>query len=204
MYLKWGFIKHVRRKILGNICKFILMTKPVWRDIVDYKSKVKNYSNFDKKYIDYCKYLSIYHTIRKLKPKFVLECGSGISTAIIAKALEENGMGKLISMDEYEKFGSVVSKIVGSSVEMHISETVEDVYQGMPGTRYKNLPNYFYDIVFVDGPVTKTIDLDAFYVLEKHPYAKVLIDCRVATINALRTKYKGGYNPFTNMGRINF
>ena len=41
-----------------------------------------------------------------LKPRYVLELGSGVSTIIIGKALEKNGFGKLISVEhlksEYE------------------------------------------------------------------------------------------------------
>ena len=35
-------------------------------------------------------YLKLYETVRTLKPKFVLECGSGISSCVISYALREN------------------------------------------------------------------------------------------------------------------
>lgn len=203
-YLKWGLIKFTRKKILGPICRWLLKSKPVWPVIVNFKKEVKKYSHFDKAYQDYPKYLTIYNTVRRFKPKYVLECGSGISTAIINQALKENGSGKLVSLDEMEKFGQAVAQIVGPEVAMVISPVEETAYQNIAGTRYLNAPDYPYDLVFVDGPVTATVDLDAFYVLEKYPRARVLIDCRTKTIRALKTKYAGNYNPFTNMGKVNF
>ncbi len=152
----------------------------------------------------YAKFFIIYRTVRKLKPKYILECGCGVSTPIIARAIKKNGYGTLISMEQYESFAKVVSEIVGASVQMNVSDVEETVYNGISGTKYKNIPDYPYDLIFVDGPTTKTVDLDTFYLLEKHPNAKVLIDCRVPTIRALQTKYKGRYNRFTNMGYINF
>lgn len=202
-YLKFGCIKYIRRAVVF-VNKIRLKKEAVWKEIENFKTQVKPYNQFTKKYQDYSKYLIVYKTIKKFKPKFVLECGSGITTAIINAALKENGFGKLISMDELAQFGDVVARIVGPSVEMRISPSVEEEFEGMRGTRYQEIPDYPYDLIFVDGPYTKTIDLDAFYLLKKNPRIKVLIDCRVATVRALKQKYGGRFNPFVNLGFINF
>lgn len=203
-YLKYGLIKR-SRFFVYNFYKILLLTKPVWKAITYFKKEIKNYKQFRGKYKMYAKYYIIYKTVRKLKPKYILDLGSGISTIIIALAVRENGFGKLVSMEEYEEFARPISTIANSlSLEINTSDVEDTNYHGIVGTRYKNIPNYPYDLIFVDGPTTKTVDLDALCLLEKYPTAKVLIDCRVPTIRALRTKYRGGYNHFTNMGYINF
>ena len=202
-YIKYGLIER-SRFFVHNFYRIILLTKPVWKDIVNFKKQIKNYPQFKGKYRTFAKYYIIYETVRNLKPKYVLECGSGLTTIIIARAIKENGCGIFISMEQYKQFGDVISKIVGDAVQINISDVEETAYNGISGTKYKNIPEYPYDLIFVDGPTTKTVDLDAFYLLERHPKTKVLIDCRVPTIRALQTKYKGKYSRFTNMGHVNF
>jgi len=203
IYIKYGLIKR-SRFFVNLFYKLVLLTTPVWKDIKNFKKQIKKHKQFRGTYGMYAKFYIIYNTVRTLKPEYILECGSGISTIIIARAIKENNYGTLISMEEYETFGKIISEIAGNSVQMHISETEETTYDGISGIKYKNIPNYPYTLIFIDGPTTKTVDLDAFYLLEKYPKAKILIDCRVPTIRALQTKYQGGYHQFTNMGYINF
>ncbi|TAL19587.1 class I SAM-dependent methyltransferase [Patescibacteria group bacterium] len=202
-YAKFGGIKYVRI-VVRSLHKLLLMREPVWKDISYFKSEAKKYPQFTKGYRHWSKYYILYKIVRKLKPRFVLECGSGISTAIIISALRENGGGLLVSLDESPEYGNVVRDIVGSEVETHISPSVEATYEGLTGTKYAQIPDYPYDFIFVDGPQTQTVDLDAFYVLEKNPIAKVLIDCRVATVRALKQRFGGLFNPWVNLGFINF
>lgn len=203
-YIKFGSIKYIR-KVIRFYHKILLKKEPVWEDIQRFKLEVKKYQAFNKGYKHWSKYYTLYKTVRNLKPKFVLECGSGISTAIIIRALEENRTGgRLISIDESSQYGDVVRDVVGNKVEMHISPSIEAEYEGLVGTRYENIPDFPYDLIFVDGPQTKTIDLDAFILLNKYPKTKVLVDCRVATVNALKQKFGGKFNSFLNLGFINF
>ena len=203
LYIKHGLIKH-SRFFVNVFFESILLTMPVWQDIKRFKQEIKKHEQFRGKYRLYAKFYIIYKTVRQLKPQYVLECGCGISTIIIARALKDNGHGTFVSMEQYGSFGDVIAKMAGSAVQLHISDTEETAYGSIQGTRYKHIPDYPYDFIFVDGPKTNNADLDAFYVLERQPKAKVLVDCRVRTIAALQTKYPGVYNQFTNMGYINF
>ncbi len=204
IYIKFGLIKRSRFFVHAFYKIRLMFAGQVWKDIQAFKNKIKKYPHFGGNYSKYAKYYIIYKTVRKLKPNYVLECGCGISTIIISRALQENGRGVLVSMEQYESFGNVIAAMVDSSVQMRISDVIETQYNDIKGVRYSEIPDYAYDLVFVDGPTTKTVDLDAFYILEKNPTARILIDCRVSTIHALQTKYSGTYNTFTNMGHINF
>ncbi len=206
-YIKYGLMKAAHKKIVRYLHKMLLYRYPLWEELAYYKQEVRKNKNFTKGYKDYSKYYILYKAIRKFKPKHVLECGSGITTLIIAFALKENGGGKFVSMDELSQFGDTTARIVrekGLDVEMRISPSIEDVYGEISGHRYQNIPDYPYDFIFVDGPVTTSVDLDAFYLLHKNPKAKVLVDCRAKTVRALQTKYKGRFNHFVNLGYVNW
>lgn len=164
---------------------------------------------FNKGYKHYAKYHTLYTSIRKRKPQFVLECGSGVTTLVILLALKENEEGRLISMDEDSFFGGTVKKIVdhmfpGAPLDMHIVPAVSDVYSGIIGTRYEHLPDYQYDFVFVDGPQTDGVDLDVFPLLAQNPRLSVLIDVRFSTVMALKKLYPQAYfSHVTNLGYVN-
>ena len=53
------------------------------------------------------KYVSLYQMVKKTRPDYVLECGTGKSTFVIAQAMCENGNGiKLVSLEEFPDNGS--------------------------------------------------------------------------------------------------
>ncbi len=39
------------------------------------------------------RYKALYEYVKKHKPKEILECGSGVTTVVLAQAIKENGMG---------------------------------------------------------------------------------------------------------------
>lgn len=48
--------------------------------------------------------LKLHSFVLKSKPKLIIETGSGASTLVIADALRQNGMGKLISLEHLQKY----------------------------------------------------------------------------------------------------
>lgn len=208
-YIKYGLIKRARFFVHAYYLIPSIFASPVYRIIRDFRRAVKDHPQFTRagffgRYARYAKFYLFYKTVRDVKPRYVLECGCGVSTLILEQALKDNGFGELVAMEEYEAFGSVIRDMVGERVELVVSPTEETTYDGIQGTRYLNIPERPYDLLFIDGPTTKTVDLDAFYVLEKHPEAKVVVDIRLPTVRALRSKYPGRYNRPTNLGFINF
>ena len=148
-------------------------------------------------YIDYA---CLYKTIRSMKPTEVLECGTGVSTLIIAHALMENEIetqkkgGRVTSMEENEGWLEMSRKFLPQKyakwVDFRLSETIEDQYSIFRGVRYKDVPDRAYDFVFVDGPkYVSPVDSHATFNFD---YLKVLrnsdkpvgclIDKRLSTV----------------------
>lgn len=106
-------------------------------------------------------YLVLYNYVKKHKPKEILECGTGMSTVVLAYALKENYqeggvMGRVASMEEdggyYEKAMGLFPDSLKEYAEIFLSSAVEDTRDFFRGVRYKDIPNRKYDFVFVDGP----------------------------------------------------
>jgi len=190
------------RKVVQQYYKIRLQRLSLWKEIERFKNSV----NFDKEYKHYAKYFILYKTVRNMRPNFVLELGSGISSLIMGFALKENGRGTLISLEENASYGKEVMSTVGTfyPIEMRIEASIEGKYNNFTGHQYRNIPQKPYDLIFVDGPRTDKIDLDAFYVLERCPKAAVIIDNRKRTYTALRSKFPGNFNPVVNIGYINY
>ena len=74
------------RKLINYCSLFLLKRTSVMEDIYRFQKDVTKYSQFtwfcDQRYY---KYYAIYRAVKKYKPSYILECGSGISTALIKK-----------------------------------------------------------------------------------------------------------------------
>jgi len=145
----------------------------------------------------------LYKNVRDIKPVEVLECGTGVSTLVIAHALMENEVetgkyGRVTSMEEVREWADMAEKLLPETyrnrVEIVVSPTVEDCYSMFRGVRYRDLPDREYDFVFVDGPKYQspqdnhpTFDFDYLHILRnsKTPVAG-LIDQRVSTVFVLQ------------------
>ncbi len=105
---------------------------------------------------DYVDYLALYNHIRKHKPGYVLELGTGVSTVVIAYALQENGSGTVISMEDHQYYLDEAKKIfpneLAGFVEFHFSPSGEKTRDFFRGGGYKDIPARDYEFVFVDGP----------------------------------------------------
>jgi predicted O-methyltransferase YrrM len=151
-------------------------------------------------YIDYA---SLYQTIRSEKPVEVLECGTGVSTLIIAHALMENEVetclgGRVTSMEEYEGWLEMSRKLLPNKyakyVDFRLSGTIVDQYSLFRGVRYQDIPDRAYDFVFVDGPKyispvdgSATFDFDYIHLLRStvRPIG-CLVDKRLSTVFVLQ------------------
>src|SRR3989344_9466942 len=91
-YIKYGASNFFQKKVVRRIHKVLVFSnRSLWEKIEHYKIEARMNKNFTVNYKDYSKYYILYTIIRKLKPRYILECGSGITTIIIALALKENG-----------------------------------------------------------------------------------------------------------------
>jgi len=151
-------------------------------------------------------YITLFHNIRKNKYTSILECGSGVSTIVIAYALylnhKENGIfGVVDSMEEIPKYYDFnVSKtpnMLKPYINYILSPCVYDHYAIFRGRRYEKTPKKYYDFCWIDGPEFKTdkkkgkycFDFDLIYILlnnaSKKPTA-ALIDGRYSTIYVMK------------------
>ena len=106
-------------------------------------------------------YIILYEYIKKNKPKFVLECGTGMSTVIIAEAMKnfvlpQSPQAKFVSMESkkewYNHQISISPEQFNDFVEIVYSPIDTWNYSFVKGTVYKDVPDYPYEFVFVDGP----------------------------------------------------
>jgi len=106
----------------------------------------------------------LYHYIRKLRPKVIVEYGSGSSTALISALLELNARdygvdGSVISFEQNPDFYDPMMKYFPKSlirrVQINISPIAYIYQDGYRQMFYKDSPRLLpkeVDFVFIDGP----------------------------------------------------
>jgi hypothetical protein len=109
----------------------------------------------------YGDYLVLYEHVRRFKPKFILECGTGVSTVVMSHALFENEKdgyerGKIVSLEENQWYFDHAKSIFPKEYDHYVEFVLRDVTtkeEGFfHGVGYKDIPKYDYEFVFVDGP----------------------------------------------------
>ena len=129
--------------------------REMWQRMLDYasKSSVTGASFSD--------YLTLYEQVRRWKPTEVLECGTGISTVVLAQALLDNARegaptGRITSMEDhqgwYETARNAMPEDLDGVVELVHSKKVDGTHRIFRGVRYEQVPERGYDFVFSDGP----------------------------------------------------
>lgn len=93
------------------------------------------------------------------KSRLVVECGSGVSTLIMAYAMRENGAGKVIALEHLESFKTATERL---AARHGLTDHIEVVHaplrpmdiEGKEWLWYstRDLPDGEIDILFVDGP----------------------------------------------------
>jgi hypothetical protein len=167
-------------------------------------------------------YWELYREIRTRRPVEVLECGTGVTTLVIAHALMENERetgtcGRVTSMEEVDEWLQMSRQLLPQKYQRYVdfclSDTVEDRFSLFRGVRYRNVPPRQYDYVFVDGPKYQspldgahTFDFDFLHVLRNTaiPVAG-LIDKRLSTCFVLQQvlgSAKVRYRPVEGLGYI--
>jgi predicted O-methyltransferase YrrM len=111
--------------------------------------------------VSFADYLTLYRFVREHRSREILECGTGLSTIVLAQALRENerdGLprGRVTSMEDsphwYENARARFPAELSPYVDFVLSEKVDGVYKCFRGVRYAALPDRPYDFVFSDGP----------------------------------------------------
>ena len=138
------------------------------RDFKDLLKAIKSQSS--SKGLSDFEYVKLYQMVRKIKPEYALECGTGKSTFIIAHAMSKNGNGKkLVTMEESIEWAEQQRKALSyffnhkrvdewfpgkpeQLVELMTSESVIESHRIWKGSCYKHIGDYPYTFMMVDGP----------------------------------------------------
>jgi hypothetical protein len=133
-------------------------------------------------------YVKLYKMVRQIKPEYALECGTGISTFIIAHAMSKNGNGKkLVTMEESKEWAGEQRKALSyffnhkrgndwfpgepeKLLELITSDTTIENHRIWRGSCYKYISDYPYTFMFIDGPKLNDdcfLNLDLINVLKK-------------------------------------
>jgi hypothetical protein len=165
---------------------------PLWQTLQAYLARSSSTGG------EYSDYLALYDHVRAYRPMEILECGTGVSTIVLAFALRENERdygikGRVTSMEDKEQWYRVAQDLLPPDlapyVDLVLSPRVEDGWYLFRGIRYETLPDRKYDFVFVDGPdfdsLTDgklTFDFDLIRVVEKADQpVRAIVDDRLST-----------------------
>jgi hypothetical protein len=144
---------------------------------------------------------NLYRTVRKRKPKTVLEFGSGCSTVILAKALSDNGAGRLYSVDSDTDLATSTAACIPESFkhfcEITYSPLQEVTCQGTLGFRHEKVPDVIPDFCYLNGPPTTRERKVAVDLLEMEGKFRseffLVIDGRELNAQFLRENFKRNY-----------
>lgn len=191
--------------------KSLKMNKDLWFDLNEY---LKSTSSSGCSFIDYS---YIYDFVIKHRPREILECGTGVTTLVIAHAMKKaNINGRITSMEShkewYEMAKDLFPKKLTKYVDFVLSPVIEDFYSFFRGSRYKSIPKRSYDFVFVDGPSTTSssdkthlFNYDFFHILKTtEKPLQAIIDKRLSTVWFLQKVLgdKVTYDPIRKLGIV--
>ena len=207
----------MRRKCLELVARHQLKRHSnLWQCLHEYLAKTESTG------CGYVDYWYLYRSVMREKPSEILECGTGVSTLVIAMALvdlERMGFprGRVTSMESHGSYLEMSKALLPDElhayVDFQLSDVCEDTYSLFRGVRYADIPDRPYDFVFVDGPDytapsdgMKSFDFDFIYVLNKSTRpVSGLVDKRVSTcfvLQQLLGSHLLRYDPVAHLGFI--
>ena len=152
----WNFRRRLSAQAAQRNSARFLMERPELRSLIQRMRKTS-----DSHGVSDTDFVALYLAVRKLKPKVVLECGTGMSTHIIAQAmLDEFGPNienlRLVSMEHIKKWrdhnDSLLPARFRDFVEIVHSPAVTYFHSIFRGSAYEQIPDHPYEFVFIDGP----------------------------------------------------
>jgi Methyltransferase domain len=149
---------------------------------------------------DFSDFWFLYKTVRRRKPRVVIEFGSGGSTVVIARALLDNmtespeHSGYLYSIDDQEYWAEATRSTIPPELkeicEVTYVPTVEQDWDGHATFRHAHLPAITPDLIYLDGPTLRKDRKIAVDVLDLEskfrPGFVLIIDGRTANTEFLK------------------
>ena len=102
----------------------------------------------------------LYERVRDQRPQLVLECGSGLSTVLMAYGLRNGGgEGRIIALEHLEKYADTTRRMLDDHgltdyAEVRLAPLIDVELDGESWPWYdrSQLPTQPIDLLFVDGP----------------------------------------------------
>lgn len=143
----------------------------------------------------------LFATVLARRPRYVVECGTGIgySTAVIASALSKIGNGIVVSLEHDMVCFELAKRLMPDQLLPHVdfvwAGLLAPVIGGIRAIQYNWRPNADIDMLFVDGPPSDgghSIAGDLFTLLPRlAKNATVIVDGRPDTVTAYRQVFGG-------------
>lgn len=136
--------------------KSYLAANPELSELIDKATKASKSTG-----ADISDYVILHDLVRRKKPKYILECGTGMSTWIIAHALKMNEQlnkvkGLVVSMESVEEWFTHANGNFPEAyrpwTDIRYSKISYYHYAFVFGSVYEQIPDHPYEMVFVDGP----------------------------------------------------
>lgn len=148
------------------------------------------------------KLFSLRRMLRELKPRVILELGSGSSTAIFAEYIRMFPGTRMTSVDEYAQWSDTareMARIVEGDERFRLvtSATQTGQYGDLPATKYRDVPTDVYDFVFIDGPTINDaslgINANIFDLMEENKPRYIVVDMREGTVRQILLELQSSY-----------
>lgn len=218
-------MRHFLRKMIKKLIKTVLYRLALWISehrynhacneahavlpellprVAETMARQRTEGGYAHRFSEY-KLLELDKYLENIKPRTILELGSGSTTAVQAEYAFSNPNAVVVSVEQNENFLSKtlerLDPIVRDSIimcsctrQVEMNDNVEVCYYTPEYFRY--FPDKIIDIVYVDGPVCKspTVEgqlmpcVDIIRLLESGYVVKnILLDYRIPTIHYFRT-----------------
>ena len=148
----------IQKKILDRTARIKLKRNPgLWRVLCEYQAASRSTG------CNCSDYWELYRYVRKNRPTEILECGTGVSTIVMACALKDNEAetgerGRITSMEDmaewYSHAVALVPRDLAGYINLVFSERTEYCHSIFRGVGYREIPPRSYDFIFIDGPGT--------------------------------------------------
>lgn len=206
-------ITRVRRSLERAARRRLQANPALWSVLQDYLAESGSTG------CQYMDYDVLYRRVRATSPREVLECGTGVSTVVLAQALRENAdehgiVGRVTSMEDAEPWFEMASELLPAELapycDLRLSPKVEDGYAIYRGVRYASIPDRRYELAFIDGPSTfcpsdgtRGFDFDLLHIVRRSDrHVSAIVDGRLTTVFVLQQIFghsKVRYNPYHNL-----
>lgn len=160
-------------------------------------------------------YYLLHRYVTELRPRRILEFGTGMTTLVMAAAMREIGTGHVVTVDHIDKFSKETQADLPAEcrpfVDFVVTYTEPDDFDGTTGLHYHDYPVGDFDLLYVDGPSLLIIGRAQFpgtdifrAALQNGRSLDIITDRRLQTLNffSMYTDHEVAFDPCFGVGSI--